>query len=54
MIDYDEADWLLDREIEASRERRDIPTSADPYYQPPTAQNVPGASNATQPEAANE
>lgn len=54
MIDYDETDWLLDRSIEQARERRDIPTSADPYYQPPTAQTVPGASNATQPEARHE
>lgn len=51
---YTDEDYNLDRAIERARETRDIPTSADPYYQPPTAQNVPGASNATQPEAANE
>jgi hypothetical protein len=46
----DTEDWLLDRAIEQARDRRDFPTSADPYYAPPTAQTVPGASNATQPE----
>ena len=45
-------DWLLDRAIEQARERRDIPTSADPYYAPPPAQGVPGASTATRPEGA--
>jgi hypothetical protein len=54
MINYDEADWLLDRSIEQARERRDFPTSADQYYATPTAQVVPGASTATQPEAAHE
>lgn len=44
-------DWLLDRAIEQARERRDIPTGADPYYAPPPAQGVPGASTATRPEA---
>jgi hypothetical protein len=46
----DAEDWLLDRAIEQARERRDIQTAADPYYAPPTAQAVPGASTATQPE----
>jgi hypothetical protein len=45
-------DWLLDRAIEQARERRDIPTSADPYYAPPPAQGVPGANTATRPEGA--
>ena len=54
MIDYDEADWLLDKSIEQARERRDSPTAADPYYAPPSAQGVPGANNATQPEASHE
>lgn len=47
-------DWLLDRSIDQARERLDFPTSADPYYTTPTAQTVPGANAATQPEGGRE
>lgn len=50
--DTDTEDWMLDRAIEQARERRDMPTSADPYYAPPPAQGVPGANTATRPEGA--
>lgn len=50
----DTEDWLLDRSIEQARERRDFPTSADPYYTPPTGQTVHGANAATQPEGGRE
>ena len=49
--DTDTEDWMLDRAIERERETRDIPTSDDPYYAPPSAQTVPGANTATRPEA---